>query len=1239
MVNNISMGCIENEAMHSNNIIGFFPGLGSRQAYQNLDDDLLINGSRLVKKIYSDAATALGFPESPERLILNESNYPQHRMEQQGFIGAAMLVHSLALEANLRSRAGERNLAVQVQAYTGESFGMITAAVASGSVSYADGAKIAQFFTPLILLASEKNHYDAYSQSVLDYYPAELRSRVLIEEPYYVSAISGKYSELNETLDAIGNHFDCADVCVHKYYSQTQVNIYIRASIKPIFELFLKNYPQIKLIQLKPPTRFLTHSKHLSSLRNVFEQFMVKNHIVFHTPHTAVISNNGAGTLTTAEEIKLGVLAIVDEVMSSQCTCQIADKMKADYVIEFGPGEKSVRLMADNDMRTPFFAYSGSQKETAEILDACVVSGAIANQNDNELLFNALREIFRLAQSKVFANDMMYNKIIQLIKAKIENPAIKNNLYYSNMERVFKNTYRYKEFIDLDSGELVLSARLKRDLAGEGKHTATVYAELKVLSREGSVYYKTTDNIQHPENTVVYFSGLDSMSNHDVFSSLYDFETADLPLCIKETIRERLSIQHLLDSFLYNRQQKPTTGIMALSRILHQVIMMELIKKLRPSIVHNDNYYLGATDVLGWLVSLVVSGAATLGNVLDFALQYYTPGGSQPSAWQLVTEFVSTLEKASVPVLSLSGTPVQARKDLADVTYKIMLDEQGSDKFSINLNCNLNILSLGEALDARRVINEGYHTETTSVVALSDVWQKGSNLALDNLELFSTSNITDDNEKVLNYALRRRLLCSTINSYVNQGEDILQFCNGGSESMTMFILRDDSKEIVVRKILSEALTAAKWNANGKGVMLPPFAKAAKQVDYLRALPPAVQPYFPRVYEVIKRDIPTPASQHRVGKTTCKEVIYEMSYVPGEEVGQFVMKYQPSARVVAKIYEQIMIFLRDNVHSVNKVPAPGNTLESSYFKKIEDRLELCKKTAPQTFNSSLLNADKIVINGVSYLNVKGLLAAFRSRPEYCQVLEPQYHSLVMGDTNTENIKIGNIAPLLAAHHAITAQSSEAEIEKALQAITAAAMEIRFLDPRAIGYNSEGASCRDDYMYDNKPWHNAIGHYDELHNELFELSMSFDDSPTPHVRVNFVQGNPYQKAYKVVDATARRLSMREVSSLGGMEAYFSQVMNSVYDLENPDSPYLKEDPFWLIRFVFMMGTHFTAMPPFHFISEMDGTLIDNYHSQRRPVAIYCEGIKWLNWALEMLEGKRSEFLGLQVPALKHMAAEAM
>jgi hypothetical protein len=107
---------------------------------------------------------------------------------------------------------------------------------------------------------------------------------------------------------------------------------------------------------------------------------------------------------------------------------------------------------------------------------------------------------------------------------------------------------------------------------------------------------------------------------------------------------------------------------------------------------------------------------------------------------------------------------------------------------------------------------------------------------------------------------------------------------------------------------------------------------------------------------------------------------------------------------------------------------------------------------------------------------------------------------------------------------------------------------------------------------------------------------------------------------------------------MEDYFGPVMTAVYGLDDPDSPYLRDDPYWLIRFAFIMGTHFTAMPPFHFQTELGGTLIDNYQSQRRPVAIYCEGIKWLNWALEMLEGQRTEFLGLTVPPLPGHAAAA-
>jgi hypothetical protein len=41
-----------------------------------------------------------------------------------------------------------------------------------------------------------------------------------------------------------------------------------------------------------------------------------------------------------------------------------------------------------------------------------------------------------------------------------------------------------------------------------------------------------------------------------------------------------------------------------------------------------------------------------------------------------------------------------------------------------------------------------------------------------------------------------------------------------------------------------------------------------------------------------------------------------------------------------------------------------------------------------------------------------------------------------------------------------------------------------------------------------------------------------------------------------------------------------------------------------------------------------MIDIAQHQKRPVALYAEGIKWLNWAVEMLEGKKTEFHGVQV-----------
>jgi hypothetical protein len=202
----------------------------------------------------------------------------------------------------------------------------------------------------------------------------------------------------------------------------------------------------------------------------------------------------------------------------------------------------------------------------------------------------------------------------------------------------------------------------------------------------------------------------------------------------------------------------------------------------------------------------------------------------------------------------------------------------------------------------------------------------------------------------------------------------------------------------------------------------------------------------------------------------------------------------------------------------------------------------------------------------------------------------------------------------------------EIDAALAAITAESLGITFLDPRAIGFNSSGGVARDDPMYDNKPWHNSVGHYDEIHSEQFRLRVQTGRSQVPRVGIEFTKGNPFQRAYLVRDVEAKIGWADKDPAPQGMEDYFAPVMTAVYGLDDPDSKYLRDDPYWLVRLVFIMGTHFTAMPPFHIQSELDGTVVDSYHTQRRPVAIYCEGIKWLNWALEMLEGRRKEFLGV-------------
>lgn len=1216
------------------NIVGFFPGLGSRVAYQNIGDELLRAGNQDILQIYRDAALAMGYGDCPEKMIVTEETLPAKAMERQGFIGASFVVHNLALAAQLRAQAEAQGLDLHISAWTGESFGMISSAAASGALSVADAVKIANFFTPYIFLASQE-HSDPFSRAISSYFPPTVNAHRVVPEPYYVVALRGRTKDLDDALSALKDEFLESEIELHKIYSHAQVNLYVKSSIKSCFDIFMKNHPAIEVCKLKDPTAFLTHSKQLAPLKQGLEQFIQDKNILFSDPHTPVIANHREAVLTRKEEIRAAIVALVDEVMLSASTAKLADEYNADAIIELGLGNKSVQMLRDNDIRTPAFAFTGA--EDAPVVDALYALGMIRRGRTAGQVCGAIDHWLRVARQHAELAAQFSPKIVEAIHQVASLKLVVPGALSVGVESIYKNSWRFRDY--LQHGERVIMARLRRNIHGSESDKNQTYADLNILTEKGVLRHQKTPFVIHAEKTLFYVSSLDALSNSDVFNALSDLEAApgysDICQYIEAERNQGEPLRRLLQ--LRSVIAQPETQV--IRRIILQTLSFELMKVHRPGLVQEGNTCLVTHDFIGWLACMVISGAATFESTVQLCRDYYSSLGRKISAWAVVKTFAAGLVDPSIPVLSISGLPLMTNRDLEVNTFKMLLGDFPEQRVQAALDCHLSVITLDSELTSASLATAPYQSDIIHIASAADIWRRNPAVPLEQREREAQLCLTDEFLQVSDYAIRRNLLCSTVNAYIEADEVPVLFCQGGSESMTMFIQRAPEKPIFVRKILSEALTAAKWNPGGTGVMLPPFAKAARQVDYLRALPEEVKPWFPQVYAVLEREILTPASQERVGKDTCKEVIYEMSLVEGEEVSQFIQRHNPSPSVIARLYEVIFTFLRDNVHSQNRVLTAGNTLEISYFRKIEERLALCRQTAPQCFSAELLDSEKIVINGCEYLNVKPLLNIFRSHPEYQRMLEPRYHSLVMGDTNTENIKLGNVAPLLAVQALIDEQRSEEDIARAMAAITAGTLELRFLDPRAIGFQTEGAECRDDYMYDNKPWHNSIGHYDEIHNELFTLEMTVNGVKNPLINIHFTPDNPWQRAYQVVDCAHSNSNPLADPTITGLETYFAQVMGAVYELDNPNSVWLRDDPYWLVRFVFMMGTHFTAMPPFHFTSELDGTIKDSIRTQRRPVAIYCEGIKWLNWALEILQGKRDQFLGVSVPFVEHLAKEAM
>ncbi|WP_329048233.1 hypothetical protein OG738_37855 [Amycolatopsis sp. NBC_01488] len=610
-------------ALRRDRVAGVFPGLGSRAAYRNLGSHLLDSGSPAVLEVYRQAARALGFPGRPAKLLLVPENVPTGKLAQQAFIGAAFLVHSVALEARLRDTAAKNGIPLPFTAYTGESFGIIASAVASGALSVGDGVKIARAFTPLVLVAADGEVPDEpVAREVAVHLPDALRGRRLVPEPFHVIALKGDADDLAAVLDALGKTYPKADVEVHKRYSDRQVNVYVRAGVKPDFDAFTARFPAVRTEELKKPTNFLAHSERMSGVRAALDRFLDANGIVFTDPHTPVVSNHGAGLLTTAEDVRNGVLALTDEVMASRDTVATLAGLDPDLVVELGLGEKSVQLLNDNGLTAPAVAYTGTADTTEPLLRAVkLVDGLLAAleelRESGERLgdrhFDALRDLFRLTSASPFGEKYVHQRMRRVIVDEMFGSGRDAAPAFYELLEVFQHTYRHRGDVDVAGGELVLRARLKKRLTGD--RPGQVHTELRLLDRAGRVVDRSLDTAGEPEVLVVHF---DRLAGHT--------RTA----------------------------------------VARQQALFQALRHDRPALFRRNDCYLEGSDVVGWLAALAASGAARVADVVALHDVYREERPDADLAAAL-DRLLASLDRPDLPLISPAGVPLWSVKDIADL--------------------------------------------------------------------------------------------------------------------------------------------------------------------------------------------------------------------------------------------------------------------------------------------------------------------------------------------------------------------------------------------------------------------------------------------------------------------------------------------------------------------------------------------------------------------------------------------
>lgn len=277
-------------------------------------------------------------------------------------------------------------------------------------------------------------------------------------------------------------------------------------------------------------------------------------------------------------------------------------------------------------------------------------------------------------------------------------------------------------------------------------------------------------------------------------------------------------------------------------------------------------------------------------------------------------------------------------------------------------------------------------------------------------------------------------------------------------------------------------------------------KLINEIEWLLSLPSELKPYFSSVLEF---DITSP------------KVYYNVPYYGRMNLREYIFSGNYDADDTIAFIDRLLKWMFKNVYSRKISAAPSDWVMKKHINRVLDRLPICCQKSPEL--NTLINADRIKINGKIYRNVRELYEILKNNEAFLKRVNPEDLVMIHGDLHFQNI--------------ILYEDSDTGFI--------------LVDPREEKKGS-------DVYYDiGKLLHSVHAKYDFIHSDQFRLKMDLE-TEIPEAEFEFT--NTY------------------------MVQVYDEIYERLIELLDSYS-YFADDPDWMMKAYFAEASHLCSVMTFH------------------------------------------------------------